>query len=146
MVILEQREFERLRLQAESAYPEESCAILLGRRDGEVFWITRALPAMNMHPEPGHAYQIAPQTLVSAQRKAREDGVEVLGFAHSHPNNEAHPSMRDQDDAMWTGSVYAIASVVAGAFRELRCYVLEGSAEQRTLRQMGVRVAPTTTA
>ncbi|ABF39199.1 Mov34/MPN/PAD-1 [Candidatus Koribacter versatilis Ellin345] len=143
MVVIEQRELDRLKVLGESAYPEEACAILIGKREGEVTWVTRALPAINVHEEPAHAYEISPQALIAAQRKAREDGQEIVGFVHSHPDEAAKPSSRDLEEAFWLGLTYGMMSVYAGTFTALNFYRLEGeSPEGRRFRQVGVRVAP----
>ena len=144
MVILSQREFDRFRVQAEAAYPEECCAILLGNRDGEVRWVSRVVPALNVHEDPDHRYEIAPQALITAQRKAREEGLEILGFAHSHPDAAAAPSATDLEQAYWLGCTYGIASVEDGAFRGLRFYRLDGeSLQDRAFTQEGLRIVPT---
>lgn len=143
MVLLEQREFERLKLQAETAYPEECCAVLLGRREGEVAWVVRLVPVMNVHEEPEHAYEISPQALISIQRHADQEQLEILGFVHSHPDAEPQPSARDLAEAWWLGCSYGILSLRNGTFRELQFFHLEGeSPETRRFTPEGVRIAP----
>jgi proteasome lid subunit RPN8/RPN11 len=144
MVLLEQREFERIKLQSESAYPEECCAILLGRKENEVVWVVRAVPAINVHNEPEHAYEISAQALISAQRHARGEGLEIVGFVHSHPDAAAEPSPEDLKQALWIGCAYGIAAVHAGKFRELQFFRLQGeSVETRRFNREGARVIPT---
>ncbi len=141
MIVIEQREFERLKVVGESAYPEEGCAILVGKREGDVTWVSRALPAINVHEEPANAYEISPQALIAAQRKVREDGQEIVGFVHSHPDESAKPSRRDLEEAFWLGLHYGIMSVHAGAFVALNFFRLEGeSLEERRFAAEGMKV------
>lgn len=128
MIALGQREFEQLKLLAEVAYPQEFCAILLGTRDSEMARVTRVLPAPNAHENPRRAYAIPPAAVITAQRKSREEDLQVLGFAHSHPDHPALPSATDLEQALWLGCVYAIVSVRAGKFAELSFFRLAGEA------------------
>ena len=126
MIALSQREFAQLKLLAEVAYPQEFCAILLGVREDGGTRIMRVLPAPNAHENPRRAYSIPPAAVITAQRKSREDEMQILGFAHSHPDHPADPSPSDLDQALWLGCVYAIVSVHAGKFAALSFYRLEG--------------------
>jgi proteasome lid subunit RPN8/RPN11 len=126
MITLAQREFEQLKLLAEVAYPEEFCAILVGTRDGEQARVTRILPTPNTHENPRRAYTISPAAVIVAQRKSREEELQILGFVHSHPDHPAEPSPADLEQALWVGSVYAIVSVRAGRFAAISFYRLAG--------------------
>jgi len=90
--------------EAEAAFPDEACGLLLGRKGR----IERAVPARNVHPEPGRHFEIDPQTLVEAHRAARGGGPEVIGYFHSHPAGPAVPSAADRDAAPGDGRVWAI--------------------------------------
>ncbi len=126
MITLAQREFEQLKLLAEVAYPEEFCAILLGTREGGSARVTRIMPTPNTHDTPRRAYAISPAAVIVAQRKSREEELQILGFVHSHPDHPAEPSPSDLEQALWVGSIYAIASVRAGKFAALSFYRLAG--------------------
>jgi proteasome lid subunit RPN8/RPN11 len=128
MITLAQREFEQLKLLAEVAYPEEFCAILLGKREGESARLTRILPTPNTHSTPRRAYEISPAAVIVAQRKSREEELQILGFVHSHPDHPAAPSASDLEQALWVGSVYAILSVRAGKFAAMSFFRLAGEA------------------
>src|SRR6185436_20304185 len=82
------------------AYPEEGCGILLGREAGEGFAVERWLPLGNRSEETRERrYLIAPEDILTAERQARDDGLDVIGFAHSHPDHPATPSAFDLEHA-----------------------------------------------
>lgn len=126
MIALTQRELEQLKILAEVAYPEEFCAILLGTRDGDKARILRVLPTPNTHATPRRAYAISPSAVIVAQRKSREEELQILGFVHSHPDHPAEPSPADLDQALWLGCIYAIISVRQGKFAAVSFYRLAG--------------------
>jgi proteasome lid subunit RPN8/RPN11 len=126
MIVLAQHEFEQLKLLAEAAYPDEFCAILLGRRDPAGSRVARILPTPNTHSNPRRAYSISPSAVIAAQRKSREHDLQILGFVHSHPDHTAGPSPADLDQALWMGCLYGIVSVRAGSFSEMAFYRLAG--------------------
>lgn len=131
MVRLGLREFEQLKTLAEAAYPEEFCAILLGRvEDGECV-IERVLPARNEHENPRRGYSIPAVMLIAAQRKAREAGQQILGFVHSHPDQPPAPSESDLREAWWLEHAYGIARVSAGHFDAMEFYRLVGTMVER---------------
>jgi proteasome lid subunit RPN8/RPN11 len=128
MLSIQQSELERLRHLAEMAYPDEFCAILVGRQLGTDSRVTAIIPCRNQHPDPRRGYVIAPEALVCAQRDSRRDGLELLGFVHSHPDHPAEPSAADRQQAYWPGRVYGIISVVAGQCAAERFYRFQNEA------------------
>lgn len=76
-----------------AGYPFEVCGVFLGR--GAV--VQRAVQAVNREVEqPRVRYQIAPQDLIRIQRTAEADGLEIVGYYHSHPDHPARPSETDR--------------------------------------------------
>lgn len=126
MIVLPQPEFERLKLLAEAAYPDEFCAILVGKREGARAQVTRIMPTPNTHETPRRAYSISPGAVILAQRRSREEDLQILGFVHSHPDHPAEPSPADLDQALWLGCFYGIVSVRAGSFDSMAFFRLEG--------------------
>ena len=88
----------------ERAFPEEACGLLLGHGPR----IERVLPTRNVHPTPQTHFEIDPQALVDAHRAARDGGMEVLGYYHSHPSGLSEPSTTDRKQAAGDGRIWAI--------------------------------------
>ena len=59
-----------------------------------------------------------------AEKRAREAGLELLGFYHSHPDHPARPSQYDLDHA-WPSFSYVIVSVMAGEDKLLTSWRLK---------------------
>ncbi|MEL7517420.1 MAG: Mov34/MPN/PAD-1 family protein [Pseudomonadota bacterium] len=89
---------------ARSAHPREACGLLLGT-DGA---ITQAVETVNVHPTPETHFEIDPQALIDAYREEREGGLSVMGYFHSHPTGDAHPSQTDRAMSAGDGKVWAI--------------------------------------
>lgn len=92
--------------EAAAAHPHECCGILLGQ-DG---WVERALPAVNVHPDPSRHFEIDPAALIAAHKAARAGGAQVVGYYHSHPTGLAEPSATDRAMAAGDGRIWAIAA------------------------------------
>ena len=101
----------------EAAYPEECCGILIGPAPsaGEPIVVTEIQSAENEREDAArhNRYVISPQALLAAQRRAREAGLDILGYYHSHPDHPARPSEFDREHA-WPGTSYMIVSVMKG--------------------------------
>jgi proteasome lid subunit RPN8/RPN11 len=74
-------------------YPFEACGVFLGRGST----VQRVVKAANRETEsPRVRYQIAPEDLIQIQREARQEGLEIIGYYHSHPDHPARPSETDR--------------------------------------------------
>ena len=89
---------------AKAAHPLEACGILFG----EGAAITGFRSAANVHPQPARHFEIDPQTLIDAYRSEREGGPKIVGYFHSHPTGDPHPSETDRSCAAGDGKVWAI--------------------------------------
>jgi proteasome lid subunit RPN8/RPN11 len=58
------------------------------------------------------------------QKDAESRGLEIVGFAHSHPDHPPVPSRFDADHA-WSFYSYVVASVQKGVLREARSWRLD---------------------
>ncbi|HVQ29373.1 MAG TPA: M67 family metallopeptidase, partial [Vicinamibacteria bacterium] len=86
-------EAERMLAHVRAGYPFEACGALLGR-SGDV---RRVAPLENRETEkPRVRYAIDPRDLVTLDREARGEGLEIVGYFHSHPDHPARPSETDR--------------------------------------------------
>lgn len=113
MLELKQEHLDAIKAHAEADYPHECGGLLLGNIDADGRkTIVETLPMENMAAlETRHdRVFIDPRALMLADRKAREKGLDVIGYYHSHPDDEAVPSQFDLDHALPVWS-YIIVSV-----------------------------------
>lgn len=107
-----------------SALPDEGCGLLLGHRHGTHAVIAEALPARNIRASPQH-YEIEPEAVLAADRRARAAGLLLLGAWHSHPDGAPVPSATDRAEA-WPDWCYLIVGLADPAHPELRAWRLLG--------------------
>lgn len=103
--------------------PREACGILVGRTGLGVTEVSDHAPGRNIHRRPADRFELAPEDLLAAERKARAKGLEVVGFWHSHPSSSAKPSAVDRA-ASWNGYSYLIVSLAGTRGAELRSWRL----------------------
>jgi desampylase len=106
------------------ALPLEGCGLLLGRRDEATAEVTEILPAANTLASPDR-YEIAPETVLAADRRARESGRLLLGAWHSHPGGPPVPSDTDRAEA-WPDWCYLIVGLADPGQPQLRAWRLLG--------------------
>jgi proteasome lid subunit RPN8/RPN11 len=110
-----------IRAHGRDAFPHECCGALLGK-DGVVH-DAFALP--NTTEEgPRRRFLVRPDDYRAAEKRARETGLDLLGFYHSHPDHPARPSQYDLDHA-WPSFSYVIVSVMSGADAALTSWQLK---------------------
>ena len=75
-------------------------------------------------------YEIAPAELVGIVLEARNRGLEIAGFYHSHPGHPAQPSATDLAEAHWLGCSYVITEVAQGKAALTSAFLLAGTTEE----------------
>jgi len=127
---LTQQVFDQIRAHGEQTYPDECCGALLGQSTPEGWQVTIAVPAGNTRTDSAHnRYQIAPLELVKIERHARQQGLGIAGFYHSHPDHPAHWSPTDLAEAHWLGCAYVITAVAQGRATVTNSFLLAGTTE-----------------
>jgi proteasome lid subunit RPN8/RPN11 len=118
---------DRIAEQARSGYPFEVCGVLVG--DDRT--VRQVVPVVNRESEsPRVRYQIAPEDLIRIQREARDDGREILGYYHSHPDHPARPSETDRRvaaEGLSDGVVHVVVGVAEGLRTEATAWVFHDS-------------------
>ncbi len=119
---------DRLHAWAEAGYPREACGLLVGRQEPGRVWIERVVSAPNLNTERARdRYELDPGTLMRTDAAARDEGLEIVGIWHSHPDHPAMPSETDRVQA-WEGWSYVIVAVRDGRTEALRCWRLASDA------------------
>ena len=129
---------ERVHAHLCRAYPEEGCGVMVGRDEGERRVVERVVVFENQREDSrGTRYLITPEQVLVAEREARDQGLDVLGFFHSHPDHPALPSTFDLEHA-WPYYSYLIVSVERGRVAAARVWRLapdRSRFESETLEQ-----------
>ena len=122
---------DAVKAHGEESYPFEGCGILLGSFTGDHREVAKVVRCRNIRTDsPRNRYSIDPAELVRVQREARDLGLEIVGFYHSHPDHPARWSSTDFAEAHWIGYSYLITSVEGGRATESNSFVLTGRLEE----------------
>lgn len=112
-LILSPLAWEAMVAHARTTAPEEACGILVGILAGGRREVIRAVACRNAHAgDRRKHFLIDPEQHLAAQREAREAGLEIVGFYHSHHNGSAAMSDEDRQQA------HPFVSNVILAFRD----------------------------
>jgi proteasome lid subunit RPN8/RPN11 len=117
---------ESIVAHAREAAPHECCGLLLGRTGT----IVEAVRTRNIADDPATRFLVDPKDHIDGRRAARDRGLEVVGFYHSHPHSAAEPSARDLDEFSAPDQIYAIVSLLAEP-AEVALFRLEGGGFRR---------------
>ena len=106
--------------------PAEVCGVLVGSRD-DPERVTEIRRVANVAGDPRRAYELDPAETMATIEAVEDDGDDVVGFYHSHPEGTARPSAVDRDRATWTGYVYLVVGL-GPAQPEVRAWRWTGEA------------------
>jgi len=101
---------------AEATYPNECCGAMLGLIDGSLKTVRVALRLDNAAAGSQQAYyELRPEDLLRADRKARELKMDLIGIYHSHPDCDAYFSQTDlKNSCPWYS--FVVISIQKGRF------------------------------
>ena len=121
-ITIDAAQLARLRAHAEEGYPHEVVGLLAGDRASNV--VTRVHPLLNERADSAHnRYKVSGLTVMRAEMALNGEGLEVVGYYHSHPDHPADYSEYDRDHALPNMS-YMIASIREGALADLKSWRL----------------------
>ncbi|MGH9648945.1 MAG: M67 family metallopeptidase [Terriglobales bacterium] len=148
MLRITQSGLDSLRRHGEETYPHECCGVFLGRIEDETRTVEAVIRAGNTRTDsPHNRYHIDPKELVGAQRQAREQGLDIVGFYHSHPDHPARWSATDLAEAHWYGCSYVITSVEKGSATVTNSFALLGAGEEdKRFADEAIEVVPASAA
>ena len=102
--------------EAISNKPNESCALLFGKKENDKIIISEIFSAKNIDESPIN-FTISNEQLIEGYKIAEEKGLEVIGIFHSHPDSEPYPSETDKKFMEINPVVWVIFSVSKNKFK-----------------------------
>jgi proteasome lid subunit RPN8/RPN11 len=129
--------------QAQAELPNECCGLLAGKLvttdQGLTGHVLARLPLVNALGRPDE-YFSEPRSMLAAERRMRDEGLELLAVYHSHPSSDPVPSRKDRERNLYEDFQHLIISlkgkpavrawwIVGGDYREAECEVVDVSAD-----------------
>lgn len=116
MISISPEAWEVMVSHAEKTFPNECCGAMLGTINGSHKQVTQAIPMENAYAgAQGARYELRPEDLLEADRKARAAGLDLIGIFHSHPDCDAYFSKTDLENSCpWYS--FVVISVKGGKF------------------------------
>jgi len=126
MIRIDDEQLAQIRAHGERDYPSECCGLMLGRfADGRKQVVeTYAISNAREEEAKRNRFLIRPDELMRGEKYARDKGLDVIGFYHSHPDDVAVPSQYDLEHA-WPTYSYVVMSVEKGQTVDLRSWEME---------------------
>lgn len=126
MIVLTEQIISAISAHARRDFPHECGGMLIGSFEHGTKTAFEVFPLENAREEEARHNRvlILPRDVMRAERFAREKGLDVIGYYHSHPNAPAVPSQYDLDHALPVWS-YVIASVIDGDVKDVRSWEME---------------------
>ncbi len=132
MIRINEDQARRIRIEAEAAWPEECCGLLVGRDgDGGDVIISRLAASPNVVDTEARrlnkkdSFEIDPEVRFRMMRRLEGGGERIVGHYHSHPGRPARPSERDIEMAFEPELVWLIVGVENGRAGEITAWRLD---------------------
>ena len=114
----------KIRAHGVETYPHECCGAVLGRQSDGAREVLGLMPLANRRDDsPRNRFEVTSDDVRLAEKTARGQQLELIGWYHSHPDAPARPSEYDRDHA-WPWYSYIIVSVQSGQPRDMNSWRL----------------------
>jgi len=116
MIKVNETAWKAMVAHAEAKFPNECCGAMIGSITGDLKDVTLAQPLENAYSgAQGARYELRPEDLLEADKKARAAGLDLIGIFHSHPDCDAYFSKTDLENSCpWYS--FVVLSVKGGKF------------------------------
>ena len=115
MITIPENFLDIIRTEAEAAFPNECCGLLVGTENGSDKVVTRVVPSPNTKVDSegtGHKnFEIDPKIHFDLLRELKDGSENIVGHYHSHPGKPALPSAHDIDNALEPEHIWLIMDV-----------------------------------
>ncbi|KYH39620.1 MAG: hypothetical protein AYL32_015470 [Candidatus Bathyarchaeota archaeon B26-2] len=120
MILRITREQNRLLLkETRKRWPEEACGLLFGDVSGKEAVVKKVVMVRNVLESPTN-FQVDPEEFLKELSKAEKEGMQFIGFFHSHPA-APQPSPTDvRYMRLWPGDIWLVISSVDYSMKAYR--------------------------
>ena len=137
---------EKIRRHGAESYPNECCGALLGRDVDAQATPARAarevlatFPLVNRRDDsPRNRFFVTAEDAHDADRAAQAQGLDLIGWYHSHPDHPAKPSEYDREHA-WPWYSYIIVSVQNGSPQDMTSWRLQDDRSAFDTEELQIR-------
>ena len=117
MLKLKKEDYEKILDHCRKGLPNESCGLLGGTIEGDVKTIEKVYLLTNIDESNEH-FSMDPKEQLSAIKDIRQNGYQMIGNFHSHPESPSRPSEEDKRLAFDPNIEYLILSLMDA---DIRC-------------------------
>ena len=123
-ILLPQEAYDILDQHTHACWPEEACALLIGKRsEMREISISRVALAKNVAQDRERYFEVDPRVRISLEKELRGKPEELVGLYHSHPEGPAAPSKTDEGMIYEKDLCWLIASGGDVGIREVKGYL-----------------------
>lgn len=111
MIDIKKNHIDQIKEHAQKDYPHECCGIILGKFNGSEKTVTQVLEISNEKEEENrhNRYLIPSSKILEIELYAIKNGLDIVGFYHSHPDHPATPSAFDVEHALPVYSYFIVS-------------------------------------
>ena len=121
------QEYRKIVSHAEQGYPHEVVGLLGGDRNTNAVYDIKML--FNERGDTKNRYKVSGLTILRAEQELERQGLELVGYYHSHPDHPSQYSEYDREHALPNMS-YLIISIVQGKENTVQSWRLTEDREQ----------------
>ena len=111
MLFLTKNDYDKILKHCEAGLPDEACGLIGGTKEGNDKYIKKVYLLTNIDHSNEH-FSMDPKEQLQAVKDMRQNGLELLGNFHSHPESPSSPSEEDKRLAYDSTAVYMIMSLM----------------------------------
>ncbi len=127
MILIPRKLLTTIENLAESAYPEESCGLLIGHGEApDNLIITQIEVSENVFEgDKTKFFEVDPQLQFNLMRELRGSDIRIVGNFHSHPDGPAEPSEQDNERVGDPALAWLITSITNGQIGDTNAFVFD---------------------
>ena len=95
MLYMKKKDYEKVLEHCKAALPNEACGLIAGTRDGDKKQVEKGYLLNNIDQSSEH-FSMDPKEQFAVVRDIRENGWELIGNFHSHPETPSRMSEEDK--------------------------------------------------